>query len=77
MRTGFIILMVISFAPPFLFGHNGAPFWSALLWSVVLSVETVFGGWRAPKGGVVGSLLFGTLVAALWCVPTYWLGRAM
>jgi hypothetical protein len=35
----------------------------------------VFSGWRAPRDGVVGSLAFGTFVAAIWCIPTYWLGR--
>lgn len=70
-----LILVGISFVPPFLFGHSGASFWSALVWCPVLSIETVWNGWRAPRGGIIGSLLFGLVPAALWCVPTYWLGR--
>lgn len=70
-----LILMGISLVPPFLFGHSGAPFWSALVWCATLSVEAIWSGWRAPRGGIIGSLLFGLVPAALWCVPTYWLGR--
>jgi hypothetical protein len=75
MRVIFPILMAISFAPPLYFGHIRAQFWTAILWSAVMSIETVYGGWRAPKGGTAGSLVIGTSFAALWCIPTYWLGR--
>jgi len=77
MKALFIILMAVSFAPPAIFGHIGAPFWTAVVWSAVISAETVFGGWRAPKGGIVGSLLVGTGFAALWCIPTFFVGKML
>jgi hypothetical protein len=75
MKLFLLALMVISFAPPFWFGRVRAPFWSALVWCAVLSAETVLGGWRSPSGRIFGSLVFGSVLAAVWCVPTYWIGR--
>lgn len=77
LKATFFAVMAISFVPPFLFGHIGAPFWTVILWSAVISVETVFGGWRAPKGGFVGSVLIGTGFAALWCLPTFFIGKML
>jgi hypothetical protein len=76
MKIIFSILVVISFAPPFIWGHSGAPFWVVLVWSAVLSLEAVYSGWRAPRGGVIGSFVFGIVIATVfWSAPTFWLGH--
>ena len=72
-----IFMLVLSFGPPFYFGHIRAPFWTAILWSAVISFELVAGGWRAPMGGFLGSLLAGTAFAAVWCVPTFFIGKLL
>jgi hypothetical protein len=77
IKIFFFVLMAISFAPPFLFGYNGAPFWTTILWSVVIAVETVGGGWRAPNKGIAGSFLIGCGFAAIWCIPTFFIGKIL
>lgn len=71
----FIFLMALSFGASFWAGYNEAPVLTAFILSAAMAVTEVWAGWRAPKGGTLGSLVLGTCFAATWCIPTYFLGR--
>jgi hypothetical protein len=74
----FALLMALNFGMPFAFGYFGdtsTPVWISLVWSPVMATQAVPTGWRAPKASMLGSWIVGTCFAALWCVPTFFIGR--
>jgi len=74
-RLVFVLIVLFSFGPPFLFGYVGGGLLAAFGWSVGMALFAVGTGWRAGKRSISASVLMGTCYATAVMVPFYFIGR--
>jgi hypothetical protein len=71
----FVLIVLFSFGPPFLFGFIGSGLLAALGWSAGMALFAVGTGWRAGERGIPESVMFGMCYATAVIVPFYFFGK--
>lgn len=74
-KVAFLLLVLFSFGPPFIFGFVGGGVFASIGWSAGIAMFAVGTGWRIPGKGILTSLLIGLCYSAAANVPIYFIGR--
>jgi hypothetical protein len=68
-----IFLFLVPFMAAFYFGYTGHTLITPIVIAIMLAFENVRTGWR--EGGVLKSMLVGTVFAVIVTIPVYYAGR--